>query len=216
MKASEIEGGDVEHDIEAPFVDVVLPPSEAAKPDYWFQGFGNDWLEHFYELDSIATKLPEGWAMYMPSQWGVVILVSLAAMLVMRFGVLRVLQRRLDAYRREAFSILKKISNDVTQGKVEAARELPDLIKRSLLVFTERSFLSGIALDEQLDYMNRLLPSGAQVDELLLDTQDCVLLEKLSYHADIDRIDSAQIAMLICRLEHWLQWHDPGNAHVVV
>ncbi len=196
--------------------ELAAPSIDTPKPDYWFQGFGNDWLEHFYELDSIVEQLPLDWRAYIPSQWGVWVLLVLFTLLLLRIYYLHLLKQQLNAYRREAAQQLAKISNDLERGKLESTRELPLLFKRCLLVFSERSYVSGLTESEQLKYMNSLLPKRKRAAELLLNDQDLPLLEQLAYQNDLDGISPLQLENLIFRFRHWLRWHDPGAQNVTV
>lgn len=196
--------------------EVAVRVLDAPKPDYWFQGFGNDWLEHFYELDSIAEKLPLDWKAYIPSQWGVLVLLVLLVLLLLRIYSLRRLRQQLNAYRLEATQTLAEISNDLEKGRLESTRELPLLFKRCLLVFSERSYLSGLTESEQLEYMNSLLPQKKRAAELVLGDQDLPLLEQLRYQNDLEGICPLQLENLIFRFGYWLRWHEPGGGHVTV
>ncbi|MBB6520696.1 DUF4381 family protein [Pseudoteredinibacter isoporae] len=189
---------------------------EAPKPDYWFQGFGNDWLEHFYELDSITEQLPGTWEMYLPSQWGVWFIVTLCALLLLRFYSVERLERSLNAYRQEAQRQLSEISSDVSNGKLDSTQKLLPLCKRCLLVFSERSDLSRLSLSEQRKYMNSLIPEVKQKKEWLLNDEDFLLLEQLSYGPDPKSISSDHIVDVLRRLEYWLCWHQPGGSYVDV
>lgn len=104
----------------------------SAKPDFWFPGFGNDWLEQLHELTPPAGLLqlpwwPEGIGVYFVLAAAVVLLCRCLLQLKIRWKV-----RRLQA---ELLQWVEQTRAEIT-SKPERIAEIPLLLKR-FLVFLE-------------------------------------------------------------------------------
>lgn len=186
---------------------------DAVRPEYWFQGFGNDWLENFYELDSISTQLPSGIDMYLPSQWGGWVLALLLILLVIKALLVSRLERRLNVYRQEACEELAVFRLDVEKGRFESLAKLPTLLTRCLLVFNERADLTFVDAREKSAYLNSLLPKKAVDQKRLMTESDILFLDKLRFTKSVAEEDKSHILLVLSRFEYWLNWHQPERFH---
>jgi len=188
---------------------------EGARPDFWFQGFGNDWLEHFYELESVAGELPSGLQMYIPKTEILLLGLTFLIIVLLRFWLLGRLQGQLDHYRLEAQNELEDVFAAIEKGELDNTNRLAEILQRSLLVFTERKTLNSLSELQRLEFINQLLPRNAPVS-FKLEVQDLAALERARFEKTTGQLDQEQLKILHSKVFYWVNNHKVGELHVVL
>ncbi|WP_299775447.1 DUF4381 family protein [uncultured Pseudoteredinibacter sp.] len=188
---------------------------EGARPDFWFQGFGNDWLEHFYELESVAGELPSGLQMYVPKTEILLLGLTFLLIVLLRFWLLGKLQGQLDYYRLEAQSELEDVFAAIEKDELDNTNRLAEILQRCLLVFTDRKTLNSLSESQRLELINQLLPSNAPVS-FRLEEQEFAALERARFEKTTKQLDQEQLKVLHGKLLYWVNNHKVGELHVVL
>lgn len=182
---------------------------DAEKPEYWFQGFGNDWLENFYELDSVAEQLPSGIEMYIPTQWGLLVLALLLLMFLGKVFIVARLERQLNTYRHEASELLVSVKLDLDQNQLQSLALVPEILSRCLLVFNERADLANLDVKQKVTYLNSMLPVKTNKKDNLIDEEDIHFLESIRFKKTAVDHDKRRANLVLSRVEYWLNEHKP-------
>ncbi|WP_299977460.1 DUF4381 family protein [uncultured Pseudoteredinibacter sp.] len=188
---------------------------EEARPDFWFQGFGNDWLEHFYELDSAAGELPSGLQMYIPKTEILLLGLAFLLLILLRYWLLSRLQGQLDYYRLEAQSELDDVFAAIESGELDNANRMAEILQRCLLVFAERKTLSSLSERQRVEFINQFLPSTTP-PLFKLDEQDLAALERGRFEKAAASMDQEQLEAVHGKLLFWVKNHKVGEQHVVL
>lgn len=105
----------------------------SAKPDFWFPGFGNDWLEQLHELVIPAELLQLPW---WPQGIGVYFVLALAVLVLGRWLLQQQTRWKAKRLQADLLQWLEQTRIEIT-ARPERMAEIPLVLKR-FLIFIER------------------------------------------------------------------------------
>ncbi len=186
----------------------------ADKPGFWQPGFGNDWLENFYELPGLVE--PGVWQLLSLSSRACLILGLLLVLVLVRRWHLRRLQQGLDVYRQQALDELADIRRGLESSEasfdVERLRAAPQLLRRAVLSFSPRDEIAQLNGQAWCDFLLGVLPVQYRSAPLAFEVDDILALSAWVYMAPhhLAHANRKDTSGLLDKLEFWLKHHEPG------
>lgn len=186
---------------------------EYAKPEYWWQSFGNDWLDNFYEVD-----IPDqSYNLWLISPSTLIFLSLLLILLLTCWWHMTKLKRRVREYRRVALNLLAEVETSVEQPMSDytSLRKVPLLLKHCCL------FLGGNKVAALVDaefylYMKACLNSnvGTESKSVFMSQQDLKDIFSWSYIEDtsLAQLEHSKTQELLQKTRYWLEHHEVALA----
>jgi len=182
---------------------------EYAKPEYWWQSFGNDWLDHFYEI-----AIPEqSYNLWLINPGALIFLSLLMILLLTYWWHMTKLKRRLLEYRRVALDLLTEVEASMMQPipDYNSLRKVPLLIKHCCL-FIGGNKVAALVDNEFYLYMKACLNSnvGAESKNIFLSPQDLQDIFSWGYIEDtsLAQLECSKTQTLLLKIRYWLEHHE--------
>jgi len=170
------------------------------KPDFWYPGFGNDWLENFHEIE--AMKLDS--LSLLPTAPGA-LLIILAALGFVAFHLLKKRRRWLAmAFQRDALRLLEDTEQQYSKDSARSLTKLNQILKRCVLHLADRRVVASMTGNMWCEYLLNIqtCPEG---DKYCLTEIDLRLIESCTYSNSKVAMTREEALLLIEKVRCWVQ-----------